>query len=353
MATSLLAHLYSRIKGSQEDVATLSLQYIVSQSAALNKEFTRLLYKALQGNIDTQLNYVCQSVGKNLERPDIAGIDGNGKEHILCEAKFYAGLTENQPNGYLDRLQREKAFGLVFICPAARKVTLWSKVVDLCKNRTIEQIDDYCVVVDGVRMSILTWSEIIESLRDVASAEAIDALPDLHQLDGFCKMMDREAFIPFSTEDFGPENAIREERHYQVLDSVFDLLRADKSLNFTAKGLRATPYRYGYVRYAKVLGHALSINYDRKLWRSNGSEETPFWVEIMDENFQQPIEYQKAFNRYPESWKESLNDKTALALFAPTNCVLDEVAKDLVRQILRYIKELDEVQVLPTRILND
>ncbi len=33
MAESLLAHLYSRIKGSQEDVATLSLQYIISSSA--------------------------------------------------------------------------------------------------------------------------------------------------------------------------------------------------------------------------------------------------------------------------------------------------------------------------------
>jgi len=35
MANSLLAHLYSHIKGSQEDVATLSLQYILSNYEAL------------------------------------------------------------------------------------------------------------------------------------------------------------------------------------------------------------------------------------------------------------------------------------------------------------------------------
>ena len=32
MAKSLLAHMYSRIRGSQEDVATIALQYLVSQS---------------------------------------------------------------------------------------------------------------------------------------------------------------------------------------------------------------------------------------------------------------------------------------------------------------------------------
>ena len=88
MAASLLAHLYSRIKGSQEDVATLSLQYIVSQSAALNHEFTRRLCESLHGIVSTELNYACQSVGTELERPDIAGVDADGNEKILCEAKF-------------------------------------------------------------------------------------------------------------------------------------------------------------------------------------------------------------------------------------------------------------------------
>ena len=43
MANSLLAHLYSRIRGSQEDIATISLQYLLSQSIALNEAFTQLI----------------------------------------------------------------------------------------------------------------------------------------------------------------------------------------------------------------------------------------------------------------------------------------------------------------------
>ncbi len=344
MANSLLAHLYSRIKGSQEDVATLSLQYIISQSPKMNREFTRLLSRALHESIETELNYVCQSVGENQERPDIAGVDASGKEHILCEAKFYAGLTENQPNTYLDRLRQEKAVGLVFICPAERKVTLWSKLLDLCKERAVLTVDEFCVSVDDVRMSIVTWGEIIDSLQRVASSDAPESLPDIYQLDGFCRMMDREAFIPFSSEEFGPVNAIKEERHYQVLDAVFDRLMADKALNSSAKGLKATAYRNGYVRYIRVLGYALSINYDRRLWRAPGSEDTPFWVGITAGDFRQPAEYRKVFSAYPESWKESLNNWIVLALFAPPNSALDEVAEGLCKQIIAYIKALEDAQ---------
>ena len=60
MALSLLAHLYSYIRGSQEDVATLSLQYILKQSPDLNAAFTRLVSKALQAEPGEEIHYVCQ-----------------------------------------------------------------------------------------------------------------------------------------------------------------------------------------------------------------------------------------------------------------------------------------------------
>jgi hypothetical protein len=57
MALSLLAHLYSYIRGSQEDVATLSLQYILKQSPDLNAAFTRLVSKALQVEPGEEIHY--------------------------------------------------------------------------------------------------------------------------------------------------------------------------------------------------------------------------------------------------------------------------------------------------------
>ena len=118
MAESLLAHLYSRIKGSQEDVATLSLQYIISSSEKLNESFNRLLSDSLKISIDPDISYSCQSVGENSERPDMSGVNRDGQEVVLCEMKFYAGLTSNQPNGYLDRLIKEGGKALVFVWTA-------------------------------------------------------------------------------------------------------------------------------------------------------------------------------------------------------------------------------------------
>ena len=346
MAGSLLAHLYSRIRGSQEDVATLSLQYIISRFAPLNQEFTKLLYRALRGDISLELNYVCQSVGENLERPDIAGIDAEGKEQILCEAKFYAGLTENQPNGYLNRLQKEGAYGLVFICPAVRKITLWSKLLEQCKEKCVIGLDEYCVVVDGVRMAILTWADIIESLRHIASAESTDALPDIYQLDGFCKLMDSNAFIPLSPSDLGPEIARREERFYRILDELIDYLKADKSLSPSTKGVKATAYRQGYARAIRIRGYWISINYDRELWMNSSSRETPFWVAIRSGSDWKQSDYiLRALQSFPSAEIENKWGLVYLALYPTLYVTLDEIIASMKAQLLDYIETIEKTRL--------
>lgn len=44
----------------------------------------------------------------------MAGTDRNGNEVVLCEMKFYAGLTQNQPLTYLDRLKGHDGIGFLF-----------------------------------------------------------------------------------------------------------------------------------------------------------------------------------------------------------------------------------------------
>lgn len=338
MAESLLAHLYSRIKGSQEDVATLSLQYILTLSPVLNESFSRLLFNSISGEYISGIDYKCQSVGESKERPDIAGIDFEGNEVILCEAKFYAGLTSNQPNAYLDRLIKKDGKALVFICPEARRISLWDKVVGLCDGRQIEYISEYCVNVDGIAMSLVSWNEIIETLKTAASAFAISAIPDISQLEGFCSMMDRTAFIPFSDEDLGPETAIKEERYYQVIDSVFDKLMANKNIDSSAKGLKASPFRQGYSRYIRINDWNIGIIYSRKAWISNTSCETPFWFYINDSDWKQSNEMQQKISRIKEIEKEQIDFNIAFALHPVLNVPLDDVAEDMMNQILEYIR---------------
>ena len=55
-----------------------------------------------------------QATGEEGERPDLAGFDRNGRERVLVEAKFWAGLTDNQPIAYLERLPANRPGALLF-----------------------------------------------------------------------------------------------------------------------------------------------------------------------------------------------------------------------------------------------
>lgn len=229
--------------------------------------------------IEDTLHYICQTTGNSeeKERPDMSGIDSRGNETILCEMKFYATLTANQPNTYLNRLIKSEGKGLIFICPAIRQTSLWAKLNELCKRRNVEVIDNNCIKVDGISLAIITWSEIIGLLKQVASSVAINFSGDIAQLEGYCAQLDSEAFVPFSALDLSSEVAKKVERYYQVVDEVIELFCADEKYETSKKGLKSTAHRKGYTRYLYIDKLTLSLKYDRDMWNNPACVETPFW----------------------------------------------------------------------------
>jgi hypothetical protein len=121
---SLLGQFYNRIRGSQEDIASEGLVYILKQSLESRKVINQIV-KANTNLTFTDLSFQTQNVGKDLERPDISGKDESGKEVLLIEAKFWASLTHHQPNGYLKRLDDNTA--LIFLVPTLRTRTVLRK----------------------------------------------------------------------------------------------------------------------------------------------------------------------------------------------------------------------------------
>ena len=338
MAKSLLAHLYTHIKGSQEDIATISLQYILSQSDELNRAFIHCLSSSLEIGLDDDLQFVCQPVGEHKDRPDMAGLDVKGKEQILCEMKFYAGLTQNQPLAYIDRLQRCKGKGLIFICPTRRQQTLWVKLKESCANRIVRNISDYCIDVDGIRMALTTWSDILERLTKVSASVAVEYLADIRQLEGFCSQLDCEAFVPFTDRDLSAEIALKADRYYQVIDKTVELLHGDDSLKTSLKGVKATAYRKGYTRSMYVDEFTLTINYDRDLWKSDSTVDTPFWVAIRDSKWIQTENMVQFWKEYPLHLRtNALWSMYFLALIPPVGLPIMEVCEELKQQILEYI----------------
>ena len=344
MAQSLLAHLYPYIKGSQEDIATFSLQYLLSQSSKLNAAFTKFAADAMGLEVNESIQYLCQVTGESeeKERPDMVGINADGTEIILFEMKFYASLTANQPNTYLARLRKSGGKGLLFICPMTRKTSLWAKLLELCDDEVHDE-GKYCVTVGGVRLAITTWSEIIGLLKQVASTADNEFVADIIQLEGYCNQMDSDAFIPFTAMDLSAKMAKMGERYYAVIDEVVDLLVADKTIQTSKKGLKAAGYRKGYTRSLYIEDYAITLNYDRDMWKIASSIETPFWVAIRTQEWEQTEPIKAYLKTIPDRKKEEWWGMTYIAIEPLQNSTFTEVCENLVGQILWHINQIKQM----------
>jgi hypothetical protein len=277
--TSLLAQFYNKIKGSQEDIASEGLVYILKNSISARKSL-----KVFTFNTDVEfgnLNYSTQNTGEKLERPDISGYDREGKEMVIIESKFWAALTDNQPVEYLSRLGENSV--LLFVCPDLRVRPIFDEIQRRISEENISFTPDansHNLLLDGNKhILIKTWSQIIEVIRFALIEENNKALlSDLDQIEGFCKTIDSVSFLPFASEDFAPSNAKRINSYYDLLDKVTDELVKRQPANII--GLNRTPLRNGYRRYLRFpnikKGIALDVRFD--LWEK--SAQTPFWILI-------------------------------------------------------------------------
>lgn len=348
MAYSLLAHLYPRIKGSQEDVATFSLGYILEQSDALNKAFTKLIGDKLELELSETLLYTCQDADSEHGRPDIAGYK-DGVLKILCEAKFYAGLTDNQPTSYLERLKNESGDGLVFICPENRIVSLWDKVCKIAEEHFKgTTINKYCVKYDHVRMTIISWQEILAALSVYASEHDPEKLGDVKQLGGLCSMMESAAFVPFRPEDFGAEVARNIGRYYKAFEAIYNHLKANKDIETDIKNFRLGPYISGYARYIVINGILVSLNYNQDLWKADSSIETPYWIFIQELNDSSKGVTTEKVNRFMatiDSRKRGwFYQNDHIALEPKPYLELEEFAEDMANQIVQIVHAFQKFQ---------
>jgi len=281
---SLLGQFYNRIKGSQEDIASEGLVYILKQSIESRRVINQII-KINTGYSFSDLSYHTQNVGKNLERPDISGIDDTGKEVLLIEAKFWASLTHNQPNGYLKRLQENTV--LIFLVPTLRIRTVFEEV----KSRISEQHHDleintenHSILIKSSQKYILikSWNEILNSIKSkIEQSNNQILISDLNQVIGLCETIDKNAFQPITDEDLSPKIPKHINSYYEIVDKVVDELKK-RSKEISTKGLVKTPQRYGYHRYfgTKQLGMNFALKLD--LWEKVA--DTPFWLSISEVN---------------------------------------------------------------------
>lgn len=132
---------------------------------------------------------------------------------MLIEAKFWAGLTANQPGGYLKRLESApQPSALLFVAPAQRLDSLWP---ELC--RLSESVSDIALdsggeglqsarIGDGPNLMLTSWRNLLGRMAAKVSAAADSHTEiDIRQLQGLAEQQDKEAFLPLRQEELGPQ----------------------------------------------------------------------------------------------------------------------------------------------------
>lgn len=279
---SLLGQFYNRIKGSQEDLASESLSYILNKSVRAKKTINQIIYLST-GLKFSELSYSTQNIGDKLERPEISGKDEDGKEVLIIEAKFWAALTSNQPNEYLNRLSSDSV--LMFIVPSLRERTLFDEVIrKLNEAYTSNEIEiqnpSIRLLKSNQFLIIKSWNELLNSIKSELQQENNQTLiSDIDQLIGFCDTIDSKSFVPMTDNDLSPMIAKKINSYYDIVDKVVDELK-NRNKEISTKGLMKTPHRYGYGRYFRSENFAFRMNLKLDLWAEYG--DTPFWLYLRE-----------------------------------------------------------------------
>ncbi len=287
---SLLAYLSSRFPGKTEDTAVEALGYILSTSEAARAGLLGLL-RSSGANVKGISRVDTQVAGDEGERPDLVGWDNEGDERLLIEAKFWAGLTDNQPNAYLKRLRPGGV--LLFVAPEARLDALWPELERLAKQGyewTADAESSRTADVDGRHLVLTSWRTLLEAAKHRAVAAGDTAAVDsIRQLNGLCEREDESAFVPLRPGELGPDLPRRLMNLQTIIDRCFAKAEAKGLARPTGKA--ASPKQDGYGRWlelgvqddgtwvnGKPAGARLCVHYPA--WSQY--RETPIWLELAD-----------------------------------------------------------------------
>ena len=254
---TLLAHIALKFGSHPENIAVEALGYILSESKPALRALENLL--RVGGSDVGQISEIRTQDSDDVGgRPDLTSFDENGVERLLIEAKFRAGLTENQPVAYIERLPTDQPSALLFVTPAARFETLWRELRKVVSKSAIELGADrrtsnlQSAAIEGERRLMLTtWKHLLGLMASEAgTAGDSRAKADIRQLLGLTQRMDEDTFVPIRQEELGPEFPHRILSLQRIIEDAVDRGKADKWIDTSR--LSTSGSAGGWGRYVRL-----------------------------------------------------------------------------------------------------
>ena len=328
--STLLAYLVPRVTPSTENTAIEALAYILSRSAACRGALRDVL-RSGGSEIDLIARVETEVSGEKGGRPDLAGFDEHGKERLLIEVKFWAGLQPGQPNAYLKRLIQSGATGpsaLLFVAPAARLETLWAEVRRRAQDKfdVSESPDRQSVAVVGseCRLMLTSWAALLGRMAARAGEAGESGVEsDIRQLQGLAARMDEDAFLPLQSEEFAPEFP-RRMRGLRRL--IRDATAGAKAAGCVSRSGNYRAYLGGFGRRILLCGASVWFGVDFNRWAKRG--ETPLWIYFSKGMVGATVSRSQFCRALGLS-----GDENSIAIHLPVGVEYDAVLKDVVDQL--------------------
>ena len=285
-STSLFSHLAHRFVTQRENLATEALLFILNRSRAAQGAFVSAINAAGAG-LPHGLSFHTQAAEADGAVPDLVGEDAEGRQILIVEAKFWAGLTKAQPTVYLQRLADVPGGALVFIAPAKRREVLWNELDRRCAEVGVGLSDPLVDTPttraartrEGVSLSIVSWRSVLDGiLGQVETAGEMGVAADVRQLQALCDREDAEAFLPLESEELTGNTGRRQIQFTDLVDDLTD--RAVREKLAVVKGLRATATRGWYGKYTRIGGCGCLVHYSA--WKWGELAQTPLWLQVRD-----------------------------------------------------------------------
>ena len=341
---SVLAFLATRFATSPENLATEALNFILATSASARRAMLDLC-RQLGCEDAVDLAFATQATNDDGARPDLVGRTVTGSTPVVVEAKFWAGLTGNQPAAYLRKLQDGGL--LLFVAPAARADTLWQELLRRSgydggqDAPALAQVADTRRVRIGSRvLALMSWRTLLAHLHDASALAGEPVTADIRQLASLCDKMDSEAFLPLRAEELTSDLGRRVRQFCDMADRVTDLLVAKCFAE--VKGLRATGGKGWFGRYMRFRGRGGFLHFDARRWARHG--HSPLWLAVYGRGFDsctvEPDHLRaEGIVFYPSK------GRCMVPLFLREGVELDAVIEDVLAQVRRVVGALPDIVV--------
>ena len=203
--SALLVHLRNRFGPGPENLATEALAFMLNQYKEARDAFTRHCqgYHSGLPNID---RFSTQVSAEDDAIPDLIGwVDS--RSPLIVEVKFHAGLTQNQPITYMQRLLKSEAGGLLLLLvPKKRVPHIWEQLKVRCQNGHCQLQDESpdlpAASYGKVRIGVANWSAVLNVLE-----HALEPMTpprgfwELEQLRSLCEYEDQQVFEQLNDSD--------------------------------------------------------------------------------------------------------------------------------------------------------